>query len=302
MLTEIAEPSPNNPQDLIRLLQAELAETNREVMLMTVELDKRVAERTAELDDAQEQLRHRNAELLKRTAQLEAANRELETFSYSVSHDLRAPLRHINGYLQALQEEASDSITQEARGFLEAISTSTQRMNTLIEDLLAFSRMGRASMAQTRFEMTDLVEEVVAEMAQETRGRNIRWDIPALPAVSADRPLLKQVWANLLSNAVKYTRPRDPALIAIGCRDLPGQWEFFVRDNGVGFDMRYAGKLFGVFQRLHNPEEFEGTGVGLANVRQIVRRHGGETRAESQVNLGTTVFFSIPKTDSGANP
>jgi light-regulated signal transduction histidine kinase (bacteriophytochrome) len=300
MLTEIAETSANSPQDLIRLLQAELAETNREVMLMTVELDKRVAERTAELGAAQEQLRHRNAELLRRTTQLEAANKELETFSYSVSHDLRAPLRHINGYLQALQEEASGTMTQEARGFLEAISASAQRMNALIEDLLAFSRMSRASMSETRFEMTPLVEEVVAELAQETRGRNIQWEIPALPAVSADRPLLKQVWANLLSNAVKYTRPRDPAVITVGYREHPGQWEFFVRDNGVGFDMRYAGKLFGVFQRLHDPEEFEGTGIGLANVRQIIRRHGGETRAESQVERGTTVYFSIPKPDSGA--
>lgn len=298
MLTEVDQPPAGSPQELIRLLQTELADTNREVLLLTVELDKRVAERTAALAAAQEQLRLRNAELLKRGAQLQAANKELEAFSYSVSHDLRAPLRHINGYLQALNEEASAAMSPEARGFLDAISASTQRMNTLIEDLLAFSRMSHASMSETRLDARQLVEEVIAEMVQETRGRNILWDLQALPVIYADRPLLKQVWVNLLSNAVKYTRPRNPATITIGSREQPGQWEFYVRDNGVGFDMRYADKLFGVFQRLHNPEEFEGTGIGLANVRQIIRRHGGETRAESQVNIGTTLFFSIPKPEA----
>ncbi len=298
MTTEVAQPSKRDLQETIRLLQNELAETNREVLLLTVELDKRVAERTAELARAQEQLRRKNAELLTRSAQLESANKELEAFSYSVSHDLRAPLRHISGYLQALSEEASD-LNDEARGFIRAISASTERMNALIEDLLAFSRMSRASMSKSQLDMRRVVEEVVGEMTEETRGRNIEWELLDLPVVSADASLLKQVWVNLLSNAVKYTRPRNPARITVGHHEHADQWEFYVRDNGVGFDMRYAGKLFGVFQRLHGPDEFEGTGIGLANVRQIIRRHGGETRAESQVNVGTTIYFTLPKSGDG---
>jgi len=300
MTRGFAQPPAESPQETIRLLQNELAETNREVLLLAVDLDKRVAERTAELAAAQEQLRRKNAELLTRSAQLEAANKELEAFSYSVSHDLRAPLRHINGYLQALSEEAPPDLNEAARGFIAAISTSTQRMNALIEDLLDFSRMSRARMTESQFDTKQLVEEVIQEISEETRDRNIQWDLQVLPTIRADQALLKQVWINLLSNAVKYTRPRNPAKITIGCHDQRGQWEFFVRDNGVGFDMRYADKLFGVFQRLHGPEQFEGTGIGLANVRQIVRRHGGETRAESKVDVGTTIYFSIPKPGDSA--
>lgn len=274
---------------------------NREVLPLTVELDERVAQCTAELAAAQEQLRQRTAELLTRSSQLEAANKELEAFSYSVSHDLRAPLRHINGYLQALSEEAGPGLNDAARGFLAAISASAERMNALIEDLLTFSRMGRTNLSESPVNTGELVEEVIGEMTEDTRGRNIQWDLQTLPDTRADRALLKQVWINLLSNAVKYSRPRDPAKITIGCHELRNQWEFFVRDNGVGFDMSYAEKLFGVFQRLHTPEEFEGTGIGLANVRQIVRRHGGEVRAESQVDVGTTIYFSLPKPATTTN-
>jgi light-regulated signal transduction histidine kinase (bacteriophytochrome) len=173
-------------------------------------------------------------------------------------------------------------------------------MNALIEDLLAFSRTTRATLTRDEVDVGQLVRDVIAEMVAETGGRNIQWEIKTLPVVNADLSLLKQVWVNLLSNAVKYTRPRNPAQIVIGCHELPGAWEFYVRDNGVGFDMRYADKLFGVFQRLHSPEDFEGTGIGLANVRQIVRRHGGETRAESQVDVGTTIYFSLPKAAAAA--
>ena len=296
-MTQVA---PLSAEETIRLLQNELAETNREVLLLTMELDKRVAQRTAELAAARDQLRQKNAELVKRSAQLEAANKELEAFSYSVSHDLRAPLRHISGYLHALSEEAGPVLTDDTRSFIAAISASTTRMNSLIEDLLTFSRTTRASLCKDLVDMGQLVQEVIAEMAAETRGRNIQWEVKPLPSVSADRSLLKQVWINLLSNAVKYTRPRNPAQIEIGCQDLPVAWEFYVRDNGVGFDMRYADKLFGVFQRLHSPEDFEGTGIGLANVRQIVRRHGGETRAQSQVDIGTTIYFSLPKSSGAA--
>lgn len=295
MIAEPLESMPGQPQEIIRLLQNELAQTNREVMLLTVELDKRVQERTAELVDVQVELRQKNAELLKRTAQLEAANKELEAFSYSVSHDLRAPLRHINGYLQALSEDADHALSEDAKRYLTAISNSTRRMSSLIDDLLAFSRTSRAVPSEAPVDMTALVGDVVAEMSSETQGRHIQWDIKALPVVQADRSLIKQVWTNLLSNALKYSRPRDPAHIGVGYEDKGQHWEFYVSDNGVGFDMRYADKLFGVFQRLHTQEEFEGTGIGLANVRQIIRRHGGETRATSQPGVGTTLFFTLPK-------
>ena len=293
MLNQAARNSADSPQDLIRLLQTELAETNREVLLLTVELDKRLAQRTAELAAAQEQLRQRNADLLTRSSQLEAANKELETFSYSVSHDLRAPLRHISGYLQALLEEAGPALNDAARGFLDAISASTQRMNALIEDLLTFSRTGRANLSESLVDTRQLVDEVIGEMAAETRGRNIEWDLQRLCNPRADRALLKQVWINLLSNAVKYSRPRNPAKITVGCRELHDRWEFFVRDNGVGFDMRYAEKLFGVFQRLHSPEEFEGTGIGLATVKRIVTRHGGTVSAHSVESAGATFYFTL---------
>lgn len=295
MIAEPPQSKSDGPQEIIRLLQNEIAETNREVMLLTVELDKRVQQRTAELVDAQMELREKNSELLKRTAQLEAANKELEAFSYSVSHDLRAPLRHISGYLHALVEDAAPGLSAEARRYLAAISDSTLRMSHLIDDLLSFSRMSRATMAETQVDMSALVKEVINEMVGETKGRDVRWDVQPLPVVPADRSLLKQVWTNLLSNALKYSRPRDPARITVGWQEKGEQWEFYVRDNGVGFDMRYADKLFGVFQRLHTQEEFEGTGIGLANVRQIIRRHGGETRAESELDKGTTVYFSLPK-------
>jgi light-regulated signal transduction histidine kinase (bacteriophytochrome) len=230
----------------------------------------------------------------KRTAELEAANKELEAFSYSVSHDLRAPLRHINGYAQALSDDSSTTFSEPARRFVAAISRSAARMSTLIDDLLAFSRMGREKMHQTQFSMGDLAHEVIGEMASDTHGRNIEWDIQPLPAVGGDRAMLKQVWVNLLSNSVKYTRPRDPAKIKVCCAEKDGEWEFQVQDNGVGFDMRYVDKLFGVFQRLHNAEEFEGTGVGLANVRRTILRHGGRTWAEGKINEGTTFYFTLP--------
>jgi light-regulated signal transduction histidine kinase (bacteriophytochrome) len=294
MSTQIYQPRPGSPQETIRLLQQELTETNREVLLLTVELDKRVEARTAELCATQEELKMKNSELLRQTARLEAANNELEAFSYSVSHDLRAPLRHIQGYVDALQEEYAAVLGGAGRLYLEKVLDSITRMAKLINDLLAFSRMARAEMQQTRFSMGELVGETLQEMREDLQGRNIEWEIQPLPAIKGDQALLKQVWINLLSNAVKYTRPRDPAKIQIRCAEKAGEWEFCVRDNGVGFDMRYAGKLFGVFQRLHRADEFEGTGIGLVNVRQIIKRHGGRTWAESKVDEGTAIYFTLP--------
>ncbi len=231
-----------------------------------------------------------------RTAQLEAANRELEAFSYSVSHDLRAPLRHIDGFVDMLRKSAQETLSATGRRYLDVISESAKRMGALIDDLLVFSRMGRAEMRRTNVNMDGLVAECISEMAQDLHGRAIEWDIAPLPEVNGDRAMLKQVWVNLISNAVKYSRDRSLAKIAVRSRELNArELEFSVQDNGAGFDMKYAGKLFGVFQRLHLNEEFEGTGIGLANVRRIILRHGGKIGAEGKINEGATFYFTLPK-------
>ncbi len=232
-----------------------------------------------------------------RTAEVEAANRELEAFSYSVSHDLRAPLRHIAGFAEMLAEGCSSALSAAGLRYLGVISDSVKQMGRLIDDLLLFSQMGRVEMRQTRVSMAELVKQALQELAGDANGRNIKWDIQSLPDVSGDFSMLKQVWANLLSNAIKYTRPRDLAKIEIGSRRENGELEFHVRDNGAGFDMKYAEKLFGVFQRLHRAEEFEGTGVGLANVRRIVARHGGRTWAQAKVDEGATFYFTLPDSE-----
>jgi len=231
-----------------------------------------------------------------RTAQLEAANSELEAFSYSVSHDLRAPLRHVDGFVKLLHMTSGDKLDEAGQRYLDVISGAAKRMGALIDDLLVFSRMGRSEMRRTNVEMNDLVAEVMREMSEDFQGRTIEWEISPLPEVYGDRAMLKQVWVNLISNAVKYSRHRSSAKIKIGCREnSSGEMEFFIQDNGAGFDMQYAGKLFGVFQRLHQTEEFEGTGIGLANIRRIILRHGGKTWAEGEVDAGATFYFTLAK-------
>jgi light-regulated signal transduction histidine kinase (bacteriophytochrome) len=230
-----------------------------------------------------------------RTSALEEANRELEAFTYSVSHDLRAPLRHIDGYAQLLRQNPDLTMGGEAKRHLDVITSSAKRMGRLIDDLLQFSRMNRGDLRHYEWEMNDLVKEVISEMSLATENRTIDWKIAPLPRVCADRPMLKQVMANLVSNAVKYTSQRDHTEIEVGFNERPDEWEFFIRDNGAGFDMRYVDKLFGVFQRLHNESEFEGTGIGLANVRRIINRHGGRTWAEGKVDEGATFRFTLPR-------
>jgi PAS domain S-box-containing protein len=221
---------------------------------------------------------------------------ELEAFSYSVSHDLRAPLRHIMGFVEILQKEAGPSLSEKSLGRLTTISESAKRMGILIDGLLAFSRTGRAALAKADVNLDELVLGVLGDFEVETKDRKIAWAIHPLPAVRGDQGLLRMVLVNLISNALKFTAGRVEAKIEIGCApSAESETVIFIRDNGAGFDPQYAAKLFGVFQRLHSQAEFEGTGIGLANVERIIHRHGGRVWAEGLVDCGATFYFSIPK-------
>ncbi len=236
-----------------------------------------------------------NLALRNQLEQLGASNRELESFSYSVSHDLRAPLRHIIGFVDLLNAKAGDALDEKSRHYLQVIGEAASKMGLLIDDLLAFSRMGRSEMMKGWVDLGLLVREIVSELEGDNREREIQWEIAPLPVVLGDAAMLRQVLINLIGNAVKFTRSRDKAKIAVGALDREQDTEIFVKDNGVGFDEAYASKLFGLFQRLHANEEFEGTGVGLAIVQRIVLRHGGKVWAEGEVDGGATFWFSLPK-------
>jgi light-regulated signal transduction histidine kinase (bacteriophytochrome) len=255
----------------------------------------------AERKRAEAEIKALNKDLEFHVTQLESANKELESFSYSVSHDLRAPLRHINGYVELLLKNASSALDEKSLRYLTTISESANRMGLLIDDLLTFSRIGRVEMQKTVFSLEQLVEEVVGDLEHETNGREIVWERGRpLPDVYGDRSLMKLVFLNLIANAIKFTAPRNQARIQIGTASGgDDETVVFVRDNGVGFDMKYADKLFGVFERLHAAEQFEGTGIGLANVQRIIHRHGGKTWAEGEVDGGAAFYVSIPKDNKG---
>ncbi len=237
--------------------------------------------------------------VVQRTRQLEEANRELEAFSYSVSHDLRAPLRHIDGFVTLLRHHAETLLDEKGRHYVNTISAAAKHMGQLIDDLLVFSQVGRTEMVKTMVPLSRLVSEAIEALQGETEGRAITWKIHPLPSVPGDPSLLRQVFVNLLSNAIKYTRNTARACIEIASHTTDTEHTISVRDNGVGFDMSHAHKLFGVFQRLHSTREFEGTGIGLANVRRIIARHGGRTWAEGAPGKGATFFFSLPRDQPG---
>ena len=257
-----------------------------QIQILNRDLERRVAERTAELEIA--------------NRELEATNQELEAFTYSVAHDLRAPLRHIDGFAGLLTKHAGDSLDDKSRRYLYTISEAAKRMGQLIDDLLDFSRINRSQLKLGEVDHDALVASVIRDGGFDTTGRTIEWSIGPLPRVMADQAMLRQVWANLIGNAVKYSGKNARPRIAIGSvapAGGNGELVFCVSDNGVGFDMAYADKLFGVFQRLHKADDFEGTGIGLANVHRIILRHKGRTWAEGRVGEGATFYFSLP-----ANP
>jgi light-regulated signal transduction histidine kinase (bacteriophytochrome) len=315
-----------DPYETIRMLQKELEETNRGLVALTLELEQRVDARTAELQAAHRELQATNSELLqstleleervtmrteeihklneqlesrvrKRTGELQAANEELEAFSYSVSHDLRAPLRHIDGFSKLLVEEHQTELSPDAQEYVATIRDSVLQMEMLIDDLLNLGRVGRKQLSIEVTGLNSLVEEVKTELNRANPDRVIEWKVETLPFVECDPGLMKQVFVNLLSNAVKFTRPRKVAVIEVGAVGQDEHAIVHVRDNGVGFSMKYASKLFGVFQRLHRSEDFEGTGVGLATVQRIIRKHGGRVWAEAELDKGATFYFILGSPD-----
>ncbi|HET9390764.1 MAG TPA: ATP-binding protein, partial [Steroidobacteraceae bacterium] len=251
----------------------------RQLRMANRQLEERVRQRTGELESA--------------NRQLEAVNRELESFSYSVSHDLRAPLRTVQGFCQMFLEDFGSGIPAEGRQLLDRVEAGARRMGQLIEDLLALSQLGRRPLIRGSLALEPLVRRLADELLARDTGRRVDVRVGKLDRCDADGSLLEQVLVNLLSNAFKFTRQRDPAIIEIDCERRSGETVYFVRDNGVGFKMEYAGKLFGVFQRLHSESEFEGTGVGLSIVQRIVQRHGGRIWAESEPGKGTTFYFTL---------
>jgi light-regulated signal transduction histidine kinase (bacteriophytochrome) len=267
----------------------EVGKKSGRAMLSVVEDEKLAREEIRNLNKGLEK------KVIERTSQLEISNKELEAFSYSVSHDLRAPLRHIKGFIDMLTTQFPDSLPEKGMDYLNIIKDSASQMGLLIDDLLQFSRTGRQELRKSLIDMNLVFEEVLLTTNRDAEDRKIEWITNSLPTVYCDQSLIKQVWVNLLSNAVKFTRENEKTEIEVGYEENEKDFVFSVRDNGVGFDMKYANKLFGVFQRLHSKADYDGTGIGLANVQRIIHRHGGRVWAEAEQDKGAIFYFTLPK-------
>jgi signal transduction histidine kinase len=307
-LRKAQEASLNITEDLsLEINDRKLAE--HKVKQYSENLEELVGERTKELEEKSktlnesqqamiillEDINESRDDLQVTNDKLKEANKELETFAYSVSHDLRAPLRHIDGFSEILQERLLSSLDKKSSKYLLNISEAAKKMGTLIDDLLVFSRLGRTDLVKTPVDLNQLILDVKTTLKPDYSDRNIDWQLGILPTVKCDLSMLRQVFFNILINAIKFTSKKDRARIEIGCQDDEENFTMFVKDNGAGFNMKYAEKLFGVFQRLHTKDEFEGTGIGLANVRKIIIRHGGKVWATGEVNKGASFYFTLPK-------
>ena len=285
-------------QKTIALLQDELTEMNKGINGLNFELEQRIDELSRVNIELQREITKRiqaEEEIKSYAAKLENANKELETFAYSVSHDLRTPLRAIDGFSRILIEDFNEKLDDEGRRVLNVIRSNTVRMGQLIDDILSFSRLGRIEMNALDIDMEKLARSVVNELKPTVHDRNVELIIGTLPPSQGDKAMIRVVIVNLVNNAIKFTRPRTVARIEIGGRTENSENIYFVRDNGVGFDMNYQTKLFGVFQRLHSQDEFEGTGIGLALVKQVITRHGGRVWAEGKVDEGAVIHFTLPQ-------
>ena len=299
------------------LSRAEIEEgLRRASQLIGTQLDQKQSELGHTMEDLHEQIVARNlaeeemkrlnkeleARVARRTKELRETNQELESFNYSVSHDLRAPLRHLEGFSKILEEEFTAELSSEARHYLRRIRLAATQMTELVDDLLQLARFGRQAVKREHIWLNPLIEETVTACMQEEQGREIAWNIEILPEVEADPGLVRQVFTNLISNALKFTRKEKAAAIEIGSRRENGGSTIFVKDNGAGFDPRFSDKLFGVFQRLHRQDEFEGTGIGLAIVARIIHKHGGRVWAESAPGQGTTFYFTLAAANQPQEP
>lgn len=277
-------------KDLFRLYNINLDDL-RDVKELLDLANKKQVVKQAELDSV-----NKEVTLQKKEKELRIeATKELEAFSYSVSHDLRAPLRHISGYVELLLTRYYEQLPEKAKHYLDSIAGSARQMDELINNLLEFSRTGRKEVQHADVDMNVLIDEIVGQIKTDNSHRHIKWQIARLPLVACDEAMISQVWKNLLNNAVKFTCNREKAVIKIDVTDNPPEYVFSVSDNGVGFDLKYAQNLFGVFQRLHSTKDFEGTGIGLALVRSIILKHQGLIWAEAEPDKGATFYFSLPK-------